>query len=110
MTDGHRVTLTFNLYASRGSGMLADSTLNMNANQLPLYGPLKNMLDNPGFLREGDRLGIYLAHSYPLSEKSKGLPHCLKGVDMLTYEASRAVGFDVDIVHVLGSTQAEQYF
>lgn len=68
------------------------------------------MLENPGFMREGGRLGTYLAHSYPLSEKSNGLPHCLKGVDMLTYETLRAVGLDVNIVHVLGSTQVEEYF
>ena len=53
VTAGNRVTLTYNLYVTRGLGHLAGSASSLNPVQLPFYGTLKLALDSPGFLRRG---------------------------------------------------------
>ena len=53
VTSGHRVTLTYNLYAVRGSGHLAGSSLVLEPTQLPLYVMLLQALSTPSFLRRG---------------------------------------------------------
>ena len=40
VTAGHRITLTYNLYVSAGTGLLADKTDNLDPMQLPLYRSL----------------------------------------------------------------------
>ena len=53
VTSGHRVTLTYNLFLTRGAGHLAGASSALDATQLPLYQGLQDALDNPGFLRRG---------------------------------------------------------
>lgn len=53
VTAGHRITLTYNLYVTRGLGHLAGSAA-LNATQLPLYEKLQRALESPGFLRRGE--------------------------------------------------------
>ena len=50
VTAGHRVTLTYNLYASRGSGLLAGKQNSMDATRLPVYRPLVNLLKSATFM------------------------------------------------------------
>jgi Rps23 Pro-64 3,4-dihydroxylase Tpa1-like proline 4-hydroxylase len=51
VTSGHRVTLTYNLFLTRGVGHRAGASPALDATQLPLYQRLQDALDNPGFLR-----------------------------------------------------------
>lgn len=53
VTSGHRITLTYNLYVTRGLGHLAGSAPALDPQQLPLYQVLYSALDSPGFLRRG---------------------------------------------------------
>lgn len=53
VTSGHRVTLTYNLFITRGAGHLAGAAPVLDSAQLPLYESLKGALDSPGFLRRG---------------------------------------------------------
>ena len=55
--SGHRVTLTYNLFLTRGAGHLAGASAALDSTQLPLYEGLQAALENPGFLRRG----LYLA-------------------------------------------------
>ena len=56
VTAGHRITLTYNLYVTRGAGHLAGATTALNPTQLPLYEVLGRALHAPGFLTHGKKL------------------------------------------------------
>jgi hypothetical protein len=56
VTSGHRVTLTYNLYLTRGAGHLAGASPTLDSTQLPLYEGLRTALENPGFWRDGQYL------------------------------------------------------
>ena len=55
VTSGHRITLTYNLYAvTPATGLFAGNAGGLlNPSQLPLYEPLKVALDTPSFLEGG---------------------------------------------------------
>lgn len=53
VTSGHRITLTYNLFLTRGIGHLAGASSTLDSTQLPLYEGLQEALGNPGFLRRG---------------------------------------------------------
>lgn len=92
VTAGHRVTLTYNLYVTLGSGNLAGHTTPLDPTQLPIYETLKAALETPGFLQGGRVLGIWLAHGYAHTNmQSNFLPSSLKGADMVLFEAARAL-------------------
>lgn len=65
VTAGHRITLTYNLYALRGSGFLAGKKHSMDATRLPTYRPLVDLLRSRTFMVEGGSMAIGLAHAYP---------------------------------------------
>jgi hypothetical protein len=67
VTAGHRVTLTYNLYAVRGQGMLAGKNSVLDRTSLPMYQTIKGFFDNPEWLKSGKAsptptrlLGFYL--------------------------------------------------
>lgn len=51
--NGHRVTLTYNLYVCRGQGHLAGATPVLDPTQLPLYKGLKRAIASPQILKRG---------------------------------------------------------
>ena len=53
VTSGHRVTLTYNLYAVHGSGHIANRSKSLDAAQAPLYKQLQTLLDNKDFMPKG---------------------------------------------------------
>lgn len=54
--SGYRLTLTYNLYAVRGGGMLTGiEPPVLDATQLPIYLSLKNIVDNKAFMPEGEQ-------------------------------------------------------
>lgn len=56
VTSGHRVTLTYNLYLTRGVGHFAGAPSALDSTQLPLYEGLRTALENPRLLRRGGYL------------------------------------------------------
>lgn len=56
VTFGHRVTLTYNLYLTRGAGHLAGASSALDSTKLPLYKGLHTALENPRILRRGEYL------------------------------------------------------
>lgn len=102
VTSGYRLTLTYNLYVTRGLGHLAGSPSALDPSQLPLYEALKNALDNPGFLSQGRVLAVWLTHSYAhTSSHVNFLPSSLKGADMALYEAASALDLWRQVVPVM---------
>lgn len=103
VTAGHRVTLTYNLYASRGSGLLAGKKTSMDATCLPVYQPLVNLLRSQTFMNEGGLMAIGFAHAYPYTHAllHKNMPAALKGADMMLYEALLALNLRAEFIRVM---------
>lgn len=53
VTSGHRVTLTYNLYAVRGNGSLAGYCPALDTTYIPLYHTIDSMLQKEGFMEQG---------------------------------------------------------
>lgn len=90
---GHRITLTYNLYATIAVDLQAGKNPSaLDGASIPLSTVLKAALSEPRFMFKGGKLAVYLYHRYPHTHKifSKQLPACLKGIDMALYEAARA--------------------
>ncbi|USW58716.1 hypothetical protein Slin15195_G120350 [Septoria linicola] len=99
---GHRLTLTYDLYVTRGLGHLAGTASGLDATTLPLYKSLSTALENPGFLRRGRILAVWLTHSYAHTNKHVNfLPDSLKGADMSLYETASELGLRCDVVPVI---------
>jgi hypothetical protein len=103
VTAGHRVTLIYNLYASRGSGLLAGKDHSMDATRLPIYRPLVNLLRSPTFMNEGGLMAIGLAHTYPYTHAllHRNMPAALKGADMMLYEVLLALNLRAEFIRVM---------
>ncbi|KAH0335327.1 hypothetical protein KCU81_g9046, partial [Aureobasidium melanogenum] len=103
VTAGHRVTLTYDLYASRGSGSLAGKKHSMDAARLPTYQPLVDLLRSCTFMVEGGSMAIGLAHAYPYTHAllHRHLPGALKGADMMLYEVLLALNLRAELVRVM---------
>lgn len=55
--SGYRLTLTYNLYAVRGGGMVTGiEPPVLDATQLPIYTSLKDIVQNKNFMPEGEYL------------------------------------------------------
>ena len=71
VVSGHRLTLTYNLFLTRGHGHLAGSAPMLDPTQLPLYNTLYQALETPGFLRRGqsllDKHSIPTTNDFPRS-------------------------------------------
>ncbi|KAI1491165.1 hypothetical protein F5X96DRAFT_490204 [Biscogniauxia mediterranea] len=108
LSEGHRLTLTYNLYVVRGVGQLAGSSPALDFQSLPLYQKVKEALSNPIFMPEGGYIGIYCTHAYPHNSKlgQESLPGILKGADMAVYTVFRALGLKVKVKTVLDDEEA----
>ena len=104
VTQGHRITLTYNLYGMERLGALPyqlpahDATLN------PLYSELRAVLGNPNFMHGGGVLGFASHHTYTFTDlnNSTALPILLKGADRIVYSIAKCLGLSVmvkPIVH-----------
>ena len=100
VTAGQRVTLTYNLFLSSGTGMLGGRPLSLEPNKLPLALEAKRLLNNKSFMRSGGFLGIHLAHRYPHTHPIDHalVPSMLKGIDMAVYDSFFAAGLRCKLV------------
>ncbi|WQF84799.1 Putative oxoglutarate/iron-dependent dioxygenase [Colletotrichum destructivum] len=133
VTKGHRVTLTYNLYATRGNCFLPSQSA-LDPTSLPLYRQVKNLISSERFQSKGRLIGPTMctmcffllsctcsdiaqivslaitAHMPdPHTEKKTGLPFCLKGIDMAMYEAFRATGLTVRLCAVVDNPYSGWY-
>lgn len=126
VTSGHRITLTYNLYAISGTGRLTGmASPAVDPTHLPLFQTIKAILDQDPFGGQGDGhshpslqdqgfslltrhthtggcLGFPCTHFYPYNnEAGTPLPDTLKGVDAVLWETFQALGFDPEVAPVM---------
>lgn len=104
MTQGYRITLTYNLYcmdrleASAAHHLPAhDLTLN------PLHRELRAALSNPRFLPKGAVLGFHCRHVYPYKDlkDTANLTVLLKGADRIVFSIAKSIGLSVMVKPVV---------
>jgi hypothetical protein len=101
VTSGHRITLTYNLYVTRGAGHLAGFATALDATTLPLYKTIQTALEKPDFFPKGHVIAVWLTHAYAHTTKHTNfLPDSLKGADMSLYETAIALGLKCRVVPV----------
>ena len=102
VTSGHRITLTYNLFVTRGHGHLAGAATALDATTLPLYKTIQTALEKQDFFRKGHVIAVWLTHAYAHSAKQNNfLPASLKGADMSLYETAIALGLRCQVVPVI---------
>lgn len=98
VTEGHRLTLTYNLYVVRGNGSLGGNAPALDPTTLPLYNTVKDLVQSPGLWDEGGHIGYFCSHAYPHTATTKLIfmaPDNLKGADMAMYSIFRSLGLSV---------------
>ena len=100
VTEGHRITLTYNLYAKMCETKaipLHDTSIN------PLYKELSAALRHPHFMRSGGVLGFVSQHKYAYNDlnSTSSLPYLLKGADEIVYSVTKSLGLSVIVKPVI---------
>ncbi|KAJ5344800.1 hypothetical protein N7452_002804 [Penicillium brevicompactum] len=107
ITAGQRITLTYNLYATRPKavGLSVPTEIVIDPKSLSSYACLKDSLMNSQFLNMGGILGIHCSHAYPHTSEgfSDLLPNALKGADLEIYSIFKQLGMRVVIRPVVDS-------
>ena len=96
VTEGYRVTLTYNLYNCDEARAEPDVAS-------PFYASLKSAVGHPHFLREGRTLGFACQHSYVFEElnHSLGLSTLLKGPDQTIFSTAKSLGLEVEVKPIM---------
>ncbi|KAL2157888.1 hypothetical protein VTH06DRAFT_4941 [Thermothelomyces fergusii] len=100
VTEGHRLTLTYNLFCVRGNGQLGGNCPWLDPTHLPLYDTISSLVRDHDGWRDGGYLGYNCSHVYPHTSETKLnflAPDNLKGADMLMYEIFRSLGLKVTV-------------
>ncbi|CAH0023572.1 unnamed protein product, partial [Clonostachys rhizophaga] len=133
VTAGRRVTITYNLYYERR--VSADPMAGLDSKPAPVdvtrlapYATMRDLLQNPEWMKDGHTLGIYCAHAYPTtiskvvdledpgsnygrSRTPSPEPlasdklRTLKGTDMSLYAVFRQLGLEVNLVPIIISSK-----
>jgi hypothetical protein len=106
VTQGHRITLTYNLTFVYSRGL--PPKIPTHVYKTPLYNDLQAALERPGFMAKGGILGFACNHSYAHSRKSQdrlNLPAGLKGVDMIIYATFAALGLRAAVRPILDDSE-----
>jgi hypothetical protein len=119
VTDGYRITLTYNLYHAPGVGDLAGNSVPVDMRSLPLFKHVRAALNEHGFMTNGKplsktssmstqtsvggRLGIFCQHAYAHTHEdgARALPAVLKGSDMAVYTVFQALGLRTQVRAIL---------
>ena len=96
VTDGHRITLTYNLYCVN---RLQDLPRTVTCVPSPFYRELCAAVSSPHFMRVGGTLGFNCQHQYVFTDlnSSDDLPCLLKGADSVLYMAAMALSLGVRV-------------
>ena len=96
VTAGHRLTLTYNLYA-------VQERLHSVPPGNPFYNCLQTAIGTPHFMRDGGCLAFCCEHLYAFSllNEKELLPRVLKGVDYLIYSSAKLLDLRVTVKPVV---------
>lgn len=97
--SGHRVTLTYNLYVCERIGSILQRYPSADPSLFPLYGKLRDILEQPGFLLDGGMIGFACTHTYAHTSRGteKLMPYSLKGLDSVIFSVFSFLSSDFDI-------------
>ncbi|KAG6358728.1 hypothetical protein INS49_012247 [Diaporthe citri] len=109
VTSGHRITLTYNLYASSITGSPQVGNGLLDSTQLQSHGILHSLFLQENFMPDGGYLGVHTSHAYPHTSKSSRLPSTLKGADMVAWETFRSLGCGVRLRPVGELSEFDHY-
>ncbi|OQD86871.1 hypothetical protein PENSOL_c084G03942 [Penicillium solitum] len=103
VTEGERITLTYNLYVTEPVGGSILPSLIVDPKSLSLHSFLKELVVEPGFMKEGGAFGFYCSHAYPHTsdEAPMLLPRALKGADLVLYSVFKSLGIQINVVPVI---------
>ncbi|KAI0056408.1 hypothetical protein BV25DRAFT_1832295 [Artomyces pyxidatus] len=97
VTEGHRVTVTYNLYftgAEPASAPVVPAVPAIPANEAAFKSAFEALLENPEFLPRGGTLGFGLRHVYPIKDSLAHVYGMLKGSDAAVFRACAQLGFE----------------
>ena len=100
VTSGHRVTLTYDLYAENDDGpasanvQQASESVHPLANERTFRDAFAELLESREFLADGGTLGFGLSHAYSFEIKLDNVYGALKGSDAVVYRTLLAHGFE----------------
>jgi hypothetical protein len=91
LTSGHRVTLTYNLFATKAA--MPSPMRSVEIESFPLYWEVKSALSNKHFLAKGGTIGFFCNHFYAQNHQKSPevLPQALKGIDMILHAVGCAL-------------------
>ncbi|CAI6092753.1 unnamed protein product [Clonostachys chloroleuca] len=99
--SGHRITLTYNLYATFNSIQPLGSFNPLNNTQTPLDREIEALVGDPTFLPDGGYVGFHTTHTYPHNDSEGCLEDTLKGLDMVIWRGFQRLGCGVCLRPVL---------
>ncbi|KAF7527554.1 hypothetical protein PCG10_002517 [Penicillium crustosum] len=100
VTEGERITLTYNLYVTEPVGGSIPPSLILDPRSLSLHSFLRELVMEPGFMKNGGAFGFYYSHAYPHTsdEAPMLLPRALKGADLVLYSVFKSLGIYINVV------------
>ena len=103
VTEGHRITLTYNLYAKMCETKAIEAIPLHDTSINPLYKELSAALHHPHFMRGGGVLGFVCQHKYACTDlnSTSSLPRLLKGADEIIYSVAKSLGLSVIVKPVI---------
>ncbi|KAL8672749.1 MAG: hypothetical protein Q9168_002803 [Polycauliona sp. 1 TL-2023] len=103
VTAGHRITLTYNLYAHEQLGGVSRNPSTIGTDTFALYHRIKEALASSEFFPQGGTLGFHCVHAYAHANDRvvKPLPNALKGADAVIYSIFKALGVPVNMRAVM---------
>ncbi|KAN0105590.1 hypothetical protein V8E52_010884 [Russula decolorans] len=93
VTSGHRVKLTYDLYAENDDQQASESIPPL-ANERAFHDAFAALLDSREFLAEGVTLAFGLANAYSIRKDLTHVYGALKGSDTVVYRTLRVLGFE----------------
>ncbi|KAL1866889.1 hypothetical protein Daus18300_006592 [Diaporthe australafricana] len=111
VTSGHRITLTYNLYARSESSTEASQIESgfMDPTKFPSYDILAELFLQENFMPDGGYLGAHTSHAYPHTSTSTCLTAVLKGSDKVAWETFRSLGCGVGLRPVIELPEWSHY-
>ncbi|UZP40620.1 hypothetical protein NXS19_008436 [Fusarium pseudograminearum] len=94
ITEGHRLTLTYNLFwADYVPGLMADQLNLVDQQSLYFYKSLEKLIDAMKSTEKEHLVGFTCRHAYPHTSRSshENLHKMLKGMDMVVYQALKQI-------------------
>ncbi|KAK3333222.1 hypothetical protein B0T19DRAFT_439999 [Cercophora scortea] len=101
--SGHRLTLTYNLYAVPGVQDPSLAGCRIEPTKLPLMSRIESMMGDKDFMPQGGWLGFYTTHAYPHTSEHFETG-ALKGIDMVIWQGFQALNCGVCLRPIVSST------